>query len=292
MDEGIAIVRARRLCRKLTLEQVRLPLRDYLNAITDLPGSIILRLDDTLDDDASGHTVKVAGKHCIVLNANHSEERQRFTACHEIGHIVLEVATEHDQTSDVFVRRSQNEVFCDVFAAEMVLPKTLLAPLVEDADIAFESIERLGGEFGASLAATGSRFAELCDRPCAFVLINNGTIRYASRSRSMKDCGAWLDPGSKVPESSLASQMQRATRKTGPIEVEAVDWLKDWKRGGRLMQEVRHAPKWNQTLALLWFGDDRAPDPEEKYADDKEYEELALQPLDGVLQWPTKRRRR
>jgi hypothetical protein len=268
-------------------------LRDYLNAIADLPGNIILRLDDTLDDDASGHTVKVAGKHCIVLNANHSEERRRFTACHEIGHIVLEVATEHEQASDVFVRRSQNEVFCDVFAAEMVLPKTLLAPLVEEADIAFESIERLGGEFGASLAATGSRFAELCDRPCAFVLISNGTVRYASRSRSMKDCGAWLAPGSKVPEKSLASQMQRApTMSSSSGAVEAVDWLTDWKRGGRLMEEVRHSPKWNQTLALLWFEDDRVPDPEEKYDDDADYDELGLKPLDGLLQWPTKRRRR
>jgi hypothetical protein len=107
----------------------------------------------------------------------------------------------------------------------------------------------------------------------------------------MKVCGAWLSPGSKVPERSLASQMQRAPQKTGPIEVEAVDWLKDWKRGGRLVEEVRHSPKWNQTLALLWFADDRVPDPDEKYADDKEYEELALKPLDGVLQWPAKRRR-
>jgi hypothetical protein len=78
----------------------------------------------------------------------------------------------------------------------------------------------------------------------------------------------------------------------GPAEVEAVDWLTDWKRGGRLMDEVRHSPKWNQSLALLWFEDDRVPDPEEKHADDEEYDELTLKPLDGVSQWPTNRRRR
>jgi hypothetical protein len=109
----------------------------------------------------------------------------------------------------------------------------------------------------------------------------------------MKDCGAWLAPGSKVPEKSLASQMQRApTMSSSSGAVEAVDWLTDWKRGGRLMEEVRHSPKWNQTLALLWFEDDRVPDPEEKYDDDADYDELGLKPLDGLLQWPTKRRRR
>jgi hypothetical protein len=284
------------LSRELTIEHLRLPLREYLAAVAGLPKNIVIRLDDTLADEESGHTVPVAGKQCIVLNARHSEERQRFTAWHEIGHIVLEVATEHERGSGDFVRRTQNEVFCDVFAAEMLLPKRLFVPLVEDADLAFASIERLSSEFNASLAATGSRFAELSDRLCAFVLAQDGVIRYASRSRSMKDCGAWIDCSRNVPESSLAHQLvhplPRASRSDGLIEVDAVHWLNDWKRGGRLIEEACHSPRFNQTLSLLWFKDDRVPEPDHKYADDNEYDELALKPLDGILPWPGTRRRR
>lgn len=291
MDELDAMLRARRVSSSLTADHVRLPLEAYLKAMKSIPDDIVLRLDDTLGSDQAGHTVVVAGKRCIIINGNDRPERQRFTACHEVAHIVLDLPTEHENAGSQFARRSPNETLCDVFAAEILLPCHLFQPLVQDSEFGFAAIERLAGDFIASLTATGSRFAAVSDRPCAFVFSQNGTIRYASRSRSLREYGAWVRPNQKVPEASMAAQLIRNAKVDGPIEVSADEWFDDWKRGGDLQEDARHFSGWNQTLTLLWFDDDRVPSSSSNNLDDDD-EEAALRPLDGVLPWPGKSRRR
>ena len=41
-----------------------------------------------LDDEESGQTFPFSGEIIITVNSNHTEERQRFTVLHEIGHII------------------------------------------------------------------------------------------------------------------------------------------------------------------------------------------------------------
>jgi hypothetical protein len=164
--------------------------------------------------------------------------------------------------------------------------------LVEESELGFAAIEGLSEQFVASLAATGSRFAVVCDRPCAFVLMHNGTIRYASFSKSLRESRGWIRPGQKAPEASLAAQLMRSARAEGPIEIAADEWLEDWKRGGALLEDARHFPRWNQTLSLLWFEDEQVPSSSSHCVQDDEDEEPALRPLDGVLPWPGKSRRR
>ena len=294
MDELDIILRARRMSRDLTEGQVRLPLEPYLKSMNGLPEDIVLRFDQTLGAGEAGHTLRVAGKQCIVINGNDRLERQRFTACHEVAHIVLGLPTEHENAGSPFARRFPNETLCDVFAAELLLPCHLVQPLVQDSDFGFAAIERLARDFVASLSATGSRFAAVCDRPCAFVLTQNGIIRYASRSKSLRESGAWIRPNQKVPDVSLAAQLIRSGNLDGPIEVNADEWFEDWRRGGVLQEDARHSPRWNQTLALLWFEEERVPvSSSSVYLDDDDDEEPALRPLDGSLSWPghSKRRR-
>lgn len=295
MDEFTVTLRARRISSGLRAQHIGLPLDAYLKAMPGLPEDIVLRLDTTLSADEAGHTVVVGGRRCIIINGNDRPERQRFTACHEIAHIVLELPTEHVNGGSQFARRSPNEVHCDVFAAELLLPCHLVQPLVEESALGFAAIEGLAEQFVASLAATGSRFAVVCDRPCAFVLMQNGTIRYASLSKSLRESRGWVRPGQKAPEPSLAAQLMRSANAEGPIEIAAAEWLEDWKRGGVLLEDARHFPRWNQTLSLLWFEDDEVPSSSSSssgYAEDDADEEPALRPLDGDLPWPGKSRRR
>lgn len=291
MDEFRVVLEARRLSKQVGKDQVPVPLGLYVEAIEGVVGDVVLRYENSLADDEAGHTVKVAGKTCIVINQDHAPERQRFTACHEIAHIVLGLPTEHSGPKAHFARRSQNETLCDVFASELLLPAHLLRPRVENSDIEFGAVESLAHDFLASLAATGSSFAAICDRPCAFVLAQAGVIRYASRSKSLRDLGGWIRPGTKVPTASAGAQLLRSKRFTGPIEIDCVEWLDDWKRGGVLLEEARHFPRWDQTLSLLWFEDDRVPSSLSRSGDDDD-EEPALRSLDGVLPWPGKSRRR
>ena len=96
MDELDVILRARRLSRLLTRDQLRLPLDAYLKSMIDLPKNIVLRFDDTLGKDEAGHTLAIAGRKCIIINGKDAAARQRFTACHEVAHIVLGLPTQHD----------------------------------------------------------------------------------------------------------------------------------------------------------------------------------------------------
>jgi len=287
VDEFDVILRARRVSGHLKPDQIPVSVESYV----EVAGDLVLRYDDSLHEDEAGHTLPVGGKRCIVVNANDSIERKRFTICHELAHILLDLQTEHDGSGSQFVRRSPNEILCDVFAAELLLPYHLIQPRVEDLEIEFAAIDSLADEFLASRTATGSRFAVVCDRPCAFVLTQGGIVRYTSRSKSLRECGGWVPPGLKVPDASFAAHLLRSAQVEGPIEIAADEWFDDWRRGGVLMEDARHYPRWNQTLSLLWFEDDHIPASKEHESGDDD-EEPALRELDGVLPWPGKSRRR
>jgi Zn-dependent peptidase ImmA (M78 family) len=53
----------------------------------------------------------------IVVNANFSLERKRFTLLHELGHILMNLPQEKE--SDI-------EKYCNSFAAELLLPMEIL----------------------------------------------------------------------------------------------------------------------------------------------------------------------
>ena len=154
----------------------------------------MLRLEDDLEPDEPGWSFESNGKHFICINTKDREERRTFTACHELAHIVLGIPSDHKELPWwSYARRSQNEIFCDVFAAELVLPYKLFKPLVEKTEISLAAVDELAIRFGASAMATGSRFATVVSAPCAFVTSRNraryGThrdrLRYAKPMRGL-----------------------------------------------------------------------------------------------------------
>lgn len=290
MDEASAIMRARRFSKFMKEDELPVSLEAYLKEITKDTAELRFKYDESLGEDEAGQTVPVNGKQCIILNANDPPARQRFSACHEVAHIMLALPTEHTGKRAAFASRLPNEVLCDVFAAELLLPAHLIRPRVHAADIDFSAVETLAKTFEGSLTATGSRFAQICDRPCAFVLAENGIVRYSSRSASLKALGGWIRPGLKLPAGSAAARLAGTKGTSEQREIDAGEWLDGWERAGMLLEDARYSVAREQTLSLLWFENDKVSggDP----AGDDDDEELALRPLDGVLPWPGKSRRR
>ena len=226
--------------------------------------------------------VRIARKHYICVNAKDREERQRFTACHELAHIVLGLPSEHKELPWwSYAKRSPNEIFCDVFAAELFLPYKLFEPLVEKVDISLAAVDDLAKRFVASNMATGSRFATLVSAPCAFVLSEQGKVRYASRSTALREARAWISPRMALPRGSVSERVRAGGTCDGPEETEADLWFDDWDRGGVLLEDARHLKQWDQTVALLWFQDEQVPPPKRERR--QEQEELGLSELDGIL---------
>lgn len=286
MDEFGAVLKARALVGKVSPKAIPVPVEAYVEHI-----GAVLRPQTDLGPDEPGWSFVNDGKHFICVNANDRPERQRFTICHELAHIVLRLPSDHKALPWwSYAKRPPAEIWCDVFAAELLLPYGLFKPLAEEAPISLASVEDLAGRFLASNTATGSRYAAVVSTPCAFVLSEQGKVRYASRSTALRDANAWIAPRLDLPRGSASEKARAGGTAEGPEKVDADIWFSDWERGGVLLEEVRHLARWDQTLTLLWFEDEEIPSPKRELREDEE--ELGLQELDGFLRWPSKKRRR
>jgi len=136
----------------------------------------------------------------------------------------------------------------------------------------------------------GSRFATLATAPCAFVLSEQGKVRYASRSTALREAKAWVALRMPLPQASVAARLRAGGVLDGPAEIDADVWFSDWDRGG-LLEDARHLKQWDQTVALLWFEDEEVP-PQRQDRQKQEEEEFGLAELDGVRPWPGKKRRK
>lgn len=293
MDEFQAILKAREFVRRVNPATFPVPVEMYVQEV-----GAVIRPQSDLGPDEAGYCFQNNGRHFICTNANDRLERQRFTVCHELAHILLGLTSQHGSSPWwSYAKRPLAEILCDVFAAELLLPRDLFRPEAENSAVSLAAIEDLAERFQASVTATGSRYAAVVSTPLAFVLSEQGKVRYASRSTALKDAAAWIPPRLDLPDGCLSKRVRAGTSIGGPEHVDADVWFSEWERGGTLLEEVRHFPQWDQTLTLLWFENEEVPARKRRVDRDEieeprvdEDEEL-LSELDGNLRWPNKRRR-
>jgi Zn-dependent peptidase ImmA (M78 family) len=285
MDEFAAVLKARAFVRSVDSSAIPVSVESYAAAI-----GARIKYEPNMQPGEGGCSTVFNGKLIIAVNARDLPQRQRFTICHEIAHTVLGLPSEHGVASWSYSRRPQNEVLCDVFAAELLLPVSKFKPMVDEEEPGFAAIERLAGLFDASLTSTASRFATVSNLPCAYVLSESGKVKYCARSRAFREMNAWVALGISLPAESMAAQLRNGATVQAPEELNADSWLNDWTNGGMLVEDSRFLSSWDQTLSLIWFEDEdiRTGGPDHRLT----YEHDGLAELDGVLPWPGKSRRR
>lgn len=286
MDEFTVVMKAREFIAQCGPPALPVSVDTYAGKI----GGVVKA--EILGENEDAWSVRLgSGKYRICVNCAHNPRRQRFSVCHEVAHVVLEIAADHTAPSWSYSRRPHGEIACDAFAAELLLPHKLFKPRVDAADMGLAAISELADEFDASLISTGSRFATFSGELCAFVLSEGGKVRYSARSASLRDAKAWIKLGSSLPADSLSERIRGGAFPTGPEEAEPDQWFEDWERDGSLYEDALHIAQWDQTLTLLWFDDDDLPP---SVAGRKQWEEqtYGLRELDGVLPWPGKSRRK
>jgi Zn-dependent peptidase ImmA (M78 family) len=293
MDEFQAVLKARELVRKVNPSIIPVPVELYAKEV----GGVI-RPQTHMGPDEAGSCFEIGGKRFICTNANDRPERQRFSVCHEVAHLKLGLPSQHENSPWwSYAKRPLAEILCDIFASELLLPYGLFQPEADRTTVGFSAIEELAGRFQASVTATGSRFAAVVSAPVAFVLSEQGKVRYASRSKPLREAPAWIPPRLDLPEGSLSKKVGAGASANIRGTVDADIWFSDWERGGPLLEEVRHFAQWNQTLTLLWFEDEQVPgrkvrDERNVLREEEDSEKDALlKELDGQLRWPSKRRR-
>jgi Zn-dependent peptidase ImmA (M78 family) len=294
MDEFQAVLKARELVRKVKPTAIPVPVELYAQEV-----GALIRPQDDMEADEAGYCFESSGKRFICTNAKDRPERQRFTVCHEVAHLWLGLPSQHGSGPWwSYAKRPLAEILCDVFAAELLLPYDLFHPEAEKASIAMSSIDDRAERFQASVTATGSRYAAVVSSPVVFVLSEQGKVRYASRSKPLKDAPAWIPPRLDIPEGSLSKKVRAGLATAAHDTVDADLWFSEWERGGILAEEVRHLSQWDQTLSLLWFEDGEIPARKFRdergavYEEEENEDDALLKELDGNLRWPGKSRRR
>ena len=208
MDEFGAILKARKFIQSAGVDSIPVDLERIARA-----AKASIKVSGDMLDAESGQTFPLGGKQIISVNGNHSDERQRFTVLHEIAHIVLGLPSQHHgetlTTTDLvsYRGRPHEEVLCDVFAAECLLPYAQFKRDIEGLDASFETVRDLAARYKASVTATGSRFAVNFEDPCAFVLMERGKVRYASMSKYLRERKGWITFGTPIPKGSVAHRL-------------------------------------------------------------------------------------
>jgi len=284
VDEFTAISRAREFVRKVNSDAVPVSVEAYAKEL-----GAKLKYESDMKDGEDGCSTELNGKLIIAVNARTLPQRQRYTICHEIAHAVLGLPTEHEGASGSW-RKHPNEVLCDTFAAELLLPFDKFRPLVDEETPGFAAVNSLAETFEASLAATASRFAFVTAAPLAYVLSEGGKVKYCARSRALRDMKAWVPLNGSLPAESLSARVRGGYRNDGPQEIDADTWFANWEGGGMLVEDARHLAAYDQTLSLIWFedGDAAASQPDRLLT----FERDGLNELDGELPWPGNKKRR
>lgn len=291
MDELTVQAKAREFMRGLNLSRLREDLSVYVDKVRAR-----VRTEE-MEDGESGYTLtKRDGSSTITVNELERIERQRFSICHEIGHLVLGLSSNHEEIPPwSYAKRHENEVWCDMFAAELLMPYDSFKAAVDGEVPSFELVECLRDQYRTSFPATASRVAALSDLPCAFVTMDAKIIRYAARSVSLKKLNAWIAPRTPVPPGSVVHGLvANGEREGGPGIVEQDVWFVDWPTGYDLTEIARHYPEYDQTFSLLWFVEDDGPsEPVKTFTKaTHSHDDELLRELDGFLPWPGKSKRR
>lgn len=287
MDEQDVVRQARFFMEGLDLSNIRENLDPYLAKVTAR-----VRKEE-LSPGESGTVAEIKGKTVITVNSNEPEERQRFTICHEIGHKVLGLTSSHQHVPQWgYAKRDQNEILCDIFAAELLMPFGQFKTAARGLEPSLGTIRTLMKAFKTSFPATASRFARLADLPCAFVTMQGGWVKYPAFSTSLRAMGAKVTLKSPIPTGSVAAQLRAIGVADYREDSVAQDvWLESWPSGLELTELSRHHPSSDTTLSLLWFDQEDAPKVEVDRFGRSIEEDEGLQELTGELPWPGKRRR-
>ena len=289
MDEGDVRQRACAFVAGVDASNIRDDLSPYIAAAN---AKVV---KEELGDGESGYTItKPNGKHIITVNSLEPEERQRFTICHEVAHIALNLPSSHDEVpSWSYAKRHPNEVACDMFAAELLMPYRQWLAAVPRGEPSTRVIEHMAAMFRTSFHAAASRFACLTDLPCAFVTMDRGTVRYAARSMSLRRASAWIPPKSPIPQGSVSHRLRAAEVSAIDTEEVAQDiWFENWEKGLDLWELARHYRRSDTTIAILWFDDEDLPEIEVNRFGNRVEDDGDLAELTGQLPWPGRSKRR
>lgn len=285
MDENIAVGRAQKLLKDAGIKTAPVD----VEALAVFLGFKVSRVE--LPATEAGNTFIKRGQKHILVNENDSPLRQRFTILHEIAHHVLELPSKHGDKVpgdelERFTGRHPEEILCDVFAAECLAPWALIQPMAEDKEFTLEHLGELAEHFQASRSCIASRFAQASDGHLAFVVAEDGVVKYSITSKALRDARVWITKGIPLPRNSAAAKAHKAgISGFHEADIEGTDWSNsnDAQRFACFEQATYHPPT-RQTQSILNFEELDQRSVSNSYRA-KHHDDDLLEELDGRPGW-------
>lgn len=126
---------------------------------------------------SAARLVPEGGVLVIEVNEGHSSGKRNFSANHEVIHTLMPTYSNgpiDDMETGTFNNDSEEELLCDIGAAELLLDARRLRPHAEAAGASLHALSGLAAWYGASLQATARHIAQLDVWPCALVFWEEG----------------------------------------------------------------------------------------------------------------------
>lgn len=129
----------------------------------------------------------------IRINSVMSDVRKRFTLAHELGHLIYEVPTVVGESILTFGKRSKEERLIDKFAAELLLPSSIVLKAIQEIPVTAKALQRLAKKAKVSDLAVALRVANLTTEvglnDASVVFYENDTLKW-QWSETLKLTGA------------------------------------------------------------------------------------------------------
>ena len=175
MDEADVTQKARAFVAKVDVSGIREDLTPYVVAANAKVKK------EELSEGESGYTItKPNGKHVITVNSLETEERQRFTICHEIAHIVLALESSHEEVPS-WSSNARCIRAISVAGSGLVFPRCLTPAAAEKMSMLME------GSFSTNSTRRGSASAWSTSHITSAASLSPGLRTFSSFSTKSTD---------------------------------------------------------------------------------------------------------
>lgn len=214
--------------------------------------------------DISGCLMQVGNTFGIGYStAIKNEGFQNFTVAHELGHYFIDdhpsalLAEGTHYSRSGYICKDRFEQEADAFAAELLMPWGLIAPLIRKSAPGFPAIKALADCCESSLVASAIRYCEVTDECVAAVVSHAGKVEFMTASNSFKQIPGidWLRKREQipleVPTHRLSLDMEWVER--GEI-IQEGSLLNQWFSGGAkqdVEEDVVGLGSYGRTLTVL-----------------------------------------
>lgn len=196
---------ARQLLRKVNITTPPINPREI---IKQLPQEVLLQEAD-FSSEFDGCVFQKDGKAMICLNAAiPSETRKNFTLAHELGHYVIPDHKRNPkcqrQDIEAFDSITAEEAEANEFASELLMPESIIQPLVEESEIGFDTVKKIAGMCGTSLTSSVHRYMKFTPYLAILVVCQKGILKYPFFSKKMFRYKADFRKGMALNKNCLA----------------------------------------------------------------------------------------